>query len=169
MYPNSHTFDQHTSLDEMGSRYDRKGNFRQLWTAGDDQAYSVFKGVMIQQMAESDVSFPFNESVSCEENLADLHGLSLAIGAFQATMEKENISLESRIDGFTPWQRFFMAWAKVWREVKSSSGVAQPTVHGPNEFRCNNPLRNMDRFHETFYIPESSGMYLAKEERLRVW
>ena len=103
------------------------------------------------------------------ENIADLGGLRLALRALRA---QPGYDPEARVDGLTPTQRFFFAWAQCWRQNITKERALQLVVldpHGPNELRCNGPLSNMSEFHEAFGVNEGSPMFRPVAERVDIW
>ena len=88
-------------------------------------------------------------------------------------MGEDNMKSEaSKIDGFTPMQRFFLSWATVWRQNITDERAKQLVTidpHGPNDFRANGPLSNMPEFHEAFDVKPEDPMYKPVEERVDVW
>jgi predicted metalloendopeptidase len=158
-------------FDKIGRRYDGDGNLRDWWKPKDVEEYSKREQAMVLQMNKYNVEMGFHGDLTLGENLADLSGLSLASGAFAKILLRDDISLETRIDGFTPWQRFYVSWARSWREIDNES--EKPSLrfksHSPNEFRCNNPLKNISRVYETFDIQPKSGMYLFEGDRTELW
>jgi putative endopeptidase len=76
------------------------------------------------------------------------------------------------INGFTPEQRFFLAWSQAWRENSKKERALQLVTldpHGPNEWRCNGPLSNIAEFHEAFNIVEGDSMFRAVDTRVDIW
>ena len=76
------------------------------------------------------------------------------------------------IDGFTPEQRFFMSWATVWRTLAKDEALRTQVLtdpHSPGRYRATQPLLNIDAFYEAFDIKEGDGMWLAPEDRVRIW
>jgi len=77
-----------------------------------------------------------------------------------------------KIDGFTPEQRFFMSWATIWRTKTRDEALRnqiKTDPHSPGQVRATQPLLNVDAFYEAFDIREGDGMYLAPEDRVRIW
>ena len=103
------------------------------------------------------------------ENIADLGGLRLSLRALKG---QESFQKGEKIDGFTPTQRFFLAWSQCWRQnITEERSLQLLTIdpHGPNQMRCNGPLSNMDEFHKAFDIPEGAPMHKAKDDRVSIW
>jgi putative endopeptidase len=111
-----------------------------------------------------------NGRLTLGENIGDLAGLLIAYDALQKHM-RENGRPEL-IDGYTPEQRFFMSWATIWR-TKATDQYLQRQVtvdpHSPGYFRAIGPLANIDAFYEAFDIQEGDEMYIAPEDRVRIW
>jgi putative endopeptidase len=103
------------------------------------------------------------------ENIADLGGLRLALRALKS---QKDFDESKQIDGFTPVQRFFLAWAQCWRQnITKERSLQLVTLdpHGPNEMRCNGPLSNIPEFHAAFAIPEDTPMFKSVENRVDIW
>jgi len=103
------------------------------------------------------------------ENIADLGGLSIAYEAFKNTPQGKS---EEKIDGFTGDQRFFLAWAQVWRQNIRDEELANRIVvdpHSPGEFRTNGPLSNMPEFYKAFNVRSGYRLWRPDNERAKVW
>ena len=99
----------------------------------------------------------------------DLGGLRLSYRALLATPNFDNTAL---VGGFTPTQRFFLAWATGWRQNIGKERALQLLTldpHGPNEMRTNSPLSNIREFHEAFGVKEDDPMYKKVGERVDIW
>jgi len=119
---------------------------------------------------------PLNGKLTCGENIADLGGLKLAWRALtsrlQTELESRDPKRQKRLNGFTPQQRFFLAWAQVWRENTSKEQALKMLTldpHGPNEYRTNGPLTNMKEFHEAFNVQPGEPMYRAPDDCVDIW
>lgn len=161
-------------FDDKGSKYDAKGNMENWWTEEDRKAFENRVEVMENQAEKFEVlGQKLKGKLTAGENLADLGGLKLSLRALQKRMGEENMkSEESKIDGFTPMQRFFLSWATVWRQNITDERAKQLVTidpHGPNDFRANGPLSNMPEFHEAFDVKPEDPMYKPVEERVDVW
>ena len=111
-----------------------------------------------------------NGKLTCGENIADLGGLRLAYRAMMA--DGAGGAAAPRINGLTPPQRFFHAWAQVWRENTSKEHALKMLTldpHGPNSYRTNGPLRNMKEFHEAFGVREGDAMWIAADASVDIW
>ncbi|GMH49438.1 hypothetical protein TL16_g00516, partial [Triparma laevis f. inornata] len=161
-------------FDDKGSKYDAKGNMENWWTEEDRKAFENRVEVMENQAEKFEVlGQKLKGKLTAGENLADLGGLKLSLRALKKRMGEENMkSEESKIDGFTPMQRFFLSWATVWRQNITDERAKQLVTidpHGPNDFRANGPLSNMPEFHEAFDVKPEDPMYKPVEERVDVW
>ena len=157
-------------FDDMGRKFNADGNMIDWWTEEDAKEYESRVEVMVEQANNFKVhGQPVQGKLTCGENIADLGGLNLAYRALKA---QESFDLWPMIDGFTPTQRFFLAWAQCWRQNVTKERALQlltVDLHGPNELRCNGPLSNMPEFHAAFAIPESTPMYTPVESRVDIW
>lgn len=156
-------------FDDSGRKYDSMGTLRDWWTESDGLEYEGRVEVMVKQAEQFEVhGVNLKGKLTCGENIADLGGLKLAYRALKAT---GGLSAD-RINGFTPQQRFFMAWSQVWRENNTKERALQLVTldpHGPNELRANGPLSNISEFHEAFDITDGDKMYKPVEERVDIW
>jgi putative endopeptidase len=103
------------------------------------------------------------------ENLADLGGLSIAYTALQKQLEGKP---KTKIDGLTPEQRFFLAWAQIWRTNARPEYLRQQVLtdpHSPAQFRTNGPLQNMPQFFEAFGCKDDAKMVRAETKRAVIW
>jgi len=156
-------------FDDQGRKFDAAGNMVDWWTASDSKDYEARVQVQVDQAAAHTVhGIHLKGKLTAGENLADLGGLRLALRALKKTLTGN----EEKIDGFTPVQRFFLAWASCWRQnIREERAKQLVTLdpHGPSDFRCNGPLRNMAEFHAAFGIQEDDPMYKKPEDRVDVW
>ena len=133
---------------------------------------------MVAQAAAFQVhGVALNGELTCGENTADLGGLRLAYAALEATYAAKGEALSgpeaARCPrGFTPQQRFFLAWAQVWRSNETKERALQMVTldpHGPHELRTNGPLSNMPEFHEAFGVSASDPMFREPADRVDIW
>ncbi len=158
-------------FDDQGRQYDADGNLADWWTEEDAKRFTEKADVVVRQYDAYTIldTVHVNGRLTLGENLADLGGLAIAYEAFLKTPQAKK---GTRIDGFTPKQRFFLSWAQVWRantrpEEAASRIVTDP--HSPNELRCNGPLSNMPEFYEAFGVKEGDKMWRPDGERAKVW
>lgn len=103
------------------------------------------------------------------ENIGDLGGLSMAYHAYKLSLGGEEAPV---IDGLTGDQRFFLAWAQVWkRKYRDDALIARlkSDPHSPAEYRVNGVVRNMAEWYEAFGVKETDALYLAPEDRVAIW
>jgi len=115
-------------------------------------------------------NFNLNGKFTLGENIGDLGGINTAYDGLQIFYEKNG--RPDAIDGFTPEQRFFMSWATVWRTKMRDDALKtkiKTDPHSPGMNRAVQPLLNIDAFYEAFNIVEGDNMYLAPEDRVRIW
>ena len=161
-------------FDDQGRKYDAKGDLVDWWSEEDSQEYERRKAVMVEQANAFTVfGTNLNGNLTTGENVADGGGVRLSLRALQALLarlpEEQKPPL---INGFTPVQRFFLAWSMAWRGVeKEEYQKAMLTVdpHGPKMFRANAPLSNMAEFYEAFGVTPGMAMWRAPEDRVDIW
>lgn len=159
------------SFDDQGAQYDKDGNVTDWWTKAD---YEKFKA-RTQQVLDQYNSFTVLDSVHVKgaltlgENTADLAGIAIAYDAFKMTKEGEDTT---KLDGFTPDQRFFISIARIWR-VKTTDAFMRMYVntnpHSPAVWRVNGPLMNFTPFYNAFNVQPGDKMYKPESERIKVW
>ena len=113
-----------------------------------------------------------NGKLTCGENIADLGGVKLAYRSLLKRLKDPSQPPVPVINGFTPQQRFFLAWSQAWRGSITEERAKQLVTldpHGPNEFRCNGTLSNIDEFYDAFEVPLGSNMYRPPAERVVIW
>jgi putative endopeptidase len=101
--------------------------------------------------------------------MADIGGVAIAYEAFKMTKQGHDTT---KIDGFTPDQRFFLSYAQIWRS-KTKDQTARLRIntdpHSPNEYRVNGPLENFTPFYTAFNVQPGDKMYVAEDKRIRIW
>ena len=110
-----------------------------------------------------------NGRLTLGENIGDLGGLSLAYRAYKMSLNGKEAPV---IDGLTGDQRFFMAWAQVWRSKYREEATRQQMLtdpHSPPGFRVNGVVRNLDAWYDAFDIQPEHALYLPPEERIHIW
>ncbi|GGG35285.1 endothelin-converting protein [Bizionia arctica] len=160
------------SFDDSGSRYDKDGNLNNWWTDSDLEQFEALGAQLADQYSAIEVlpEVFINGKFTLGENIGDLGGVLAAYDALQMDF-KEN-GRPADIDGFSPEQRFFMSWATVWR-IKMRDDALKTRIktdsHSPGMNRAVQPLLNVDAFYEAFNVKEGDSMYIAPEERVRIW
>ena len=160
-------------FDDKGSQYDGTGALRNWWSDEDRAAFERLTGQLVAQYAAlSPAEAPgntVNGELTLGENIGDLGGLAIAYRAYQLSLAGREAPV---IDGLSGSQRFFYSWAECWRQkIRSEEAARRLAVdpHAPNEFRCNQVVRNLDAFHEAFGTAPGDGLWLAPDERVRIW
>ncbi len=159
-------------FDDQGSQFDAKGNLKDWWTKEDAANFKKKADVLVKQFDSYTVldSLHVNGKLTEGENIADLGGVSISFQAFENTLKGK--PRPAKIDGFTPEQRFFLAWAQMWRENDRPQALRQRLIvdpHSPNEFRCNGPLSNFPPFYEAFGCKPGDPMYRSADTRAKIW
>ena len=159
------------SFDDQGAQYDKDGNVTNWWTKDD---YEKFKA-RTQQVIDQYNSFTVLDSVHVKgaltvgENTADIAGVAIAYDAFKLTAQGKDTT---KLDGFTPDQRFFISIARIWR-VKTRDEFMRMYVntnpHSPARWRVNGPLMNFTPFYKAFNLQPGDKMYKPENERITVW
>lgn len=158
-------------FDDQGSKSDAYGVQRNWWT---DEDRANFEARTTRLGAQYDTYEPIegqfvNGSLTMGENIGDLGGLSVAYEAYQIATAGKKVPV---IDGLTGDQRFFLGWAQVWRAKDREEALLRrlkSDSHSPAEFRVNGVVRNMDAWYAAFNVSETDALYLAPEERVRIW
>lgn len=160
-------------FDDEGSKYDGDGRLQDWWTAEDREAFeSRTRSLIAQYDALEPRQSPghhVNGSLTIGENIGDLGGLGIAWVAYQLSLNGDQPPV---IEGLTAAQRFFYAWATGWRDKRRDEEMLRRLAtdpHSPNEFRCNQVVRNIDVFHEAFETKESDEMWLDPSDRVQIW
>ena len=160
------------AFDSKGRKYDVTGNLNDWWTPEDAEEFTKRANVLVEQYNEYEVApgVNVNGEFTLSENIADLGGMTLAYNALQTYM-KENGRLPD-IDGLSPEQRFFVAWAQTWMaktRIEALKMQIATDQHAPSEVRSFGPSVNMDAFYEVFAIEEGDPMWKAPEDRVTIW
>ena len=160
-------------FDDQGSRFDGDGRLTDWWTEADREAFEKRTSSLIDQYnALAPAQVPdqhVNGALTIGENIGDLGGLSIAWDAYLLSLDGEEPPV---IDGLTGVQRFFLSWAQAWQQKSRDEEVVRLLSidpHSPNEFRCNQIVRNIDEFYGAFDVTESDALWLAPEERVTIW
>jgi len=157
-------------FDDQGRQYDKVGNLTDWWTAEDAKLFGERTQVLVNQFNNFTVldSMKADGALSLGENIADLGGLNVSFNALQKVLTGK----ENPIDGFTPEQRFFLAYAHVWAQNIRDKEIVRRTkedVHSLGRFRVIGPLRNLPEFHKAFNVKEGDYMFLNESERAIIW
>lgn len=162
-------------FDDQGRQYDAAGNLRDWWTPASAKAYNERAKAIIAQYAayEALPGKHLNGELTQGENIADIGGLKIAYAAFKkAQARRHPEEAQKMIDGYTPDQRFFLAWAQVWRaNTRDQETILRLNTdpHSPSRFRVNGPISNMPEFQKAFGLPENSPMVRPAKDRANIW
>ncbi|PRY26406.1 putative endopeptidase [Aliiruegeria haliotis] len=160
-------------LDSGGRRFDAEGNLRDWWTFDDGVAFVAEAKKLVEQADAVEIrpGLHLNGPLNVGENMADVGGITFAHEALMRYLDEhpdENVE----IDGLTPSQRCFIAWAQMWT-WKASEQFIQTIVtgdrHPPSEYRAYAPLQHLEAFYEAFDIGEGDPMWLPPEQRVNAW
>jgi len=160
-------------FDDQGSKSDGTGMLRNWWTDSDREAFDKLGDALVEQYNSycplDDGETCVNGRLTLGENIGDLGGLSLAYRAYKLSLNGKE---DKVIDGLTGDQRFFLAWAQVWRSQQREAAARQRLTtdpHSPEEFRVNGIVRNMDAWYKAFNVTSDDALYLPPEERISIW
>ncbi|MFP3859548.1 MAG: M13 family metallopeptidase [Bacteroidales bacterium] len=159
-------------FDDQGRQYDKEGNLNDWWTKEDSEKFEKRTQILVEQYNEKTVldTVKADGELTLGENIADLGGLSIAHTAFKnATSNKE---LPEKINGYTPEQRFFLAWARVWAQNIREKEMLRRTkedVHSLGIHRVNGPVINMENWYNAFSVDEDNELYLPEDKRAKIW
>lgn len=159
-------------FDDQGRNYDLNGNLADWWTAADSKSFEERAQVLIDHFDAIEVApgVHANGSYTLGENIADNGGLNVSYTAFQKAIKDG--AIKGDMDGFTPEQRFFLAYAGVWAANIRPEEVLRRTkedVHSLGMWRVNGTLPHIDAFYKAFNIKEGDPMWLAPEKRAKIW
>jgi putative endopeptidase len=158
-------------FDDSGSQYDKDGNLKNWWTDEDRAKFNERTKLLGEQFDKYTVldTLHVNGKFTMGENIGDLGGLNAAYTAFKMTKQGQS---NEKIDGFTPDQRFFLAWAQVWRGNILPDNAAQlikTDPHSPGQYRTIGAPVNMDAWYEAFDVKPGDKLYKKPEDRIKLW
>ncbi|PKH54512.1 peptidase M13 [Shewanella sp. Choline-02u-19] len=157
-------------FDDQGSKSDANGIQRNWWTDADRAAFDAKADQLAAQYSQYE---PIPENFvngrnSLGENIGDVGGLSMAYHAYKLSLNGKEAPV---IDGVTGDQRFFLAWAQVWKEKRTEQSMLNQLragTHAPGRYRAQAP-RNHDAWYKAFDVKPGDALYLAEDERVRIW
>ena len=159
-------------FDNQGAQYDDKGNLRDWWTPADLKNFEARGQGIVDQFNSYTVldSLHLRGDLSEGENIADLGGLSMAYEAMERSMAGK--PRPPLIDGFTPEQRFFMSWARAWREnmrPELERRLVLTNEHSPARWRVNGPMSNMPEFAKAWGCTSGDAMVRPPGQQVAIW
>lgn len=158
-------------FDDKGSQYDGSGNLRNWWTEEDRTEFEKRAGQLVSQYNQYK---PFddmnvNGELTLGENIGDLGGLSVAYEAYKLSLNGNEPSV---IAGLTGPQRFFLGWSQIWRRKYREPELRKRLLtdpHSPSRYRVNGIVSNMDAFYQAFTVDPNQSLFIAPENRVRIW
>jgi putative endopeptidase len=160
-------------FDDQGRKSDGRGLLRDWWKPEDAAKFEAQASKLGAQYEAYE--FPqlpgmrINGKVAMGENIGDLGGITIALEAYRRSLDGKPAPV---LDGFTGDQRFFMGWAQVWRTLWRDDALRQQLVngtHSPGHIRAFAPLRNVDAWYDAFGITKADPLWVAPEDRVRIW
>ncbi len=158
-------------FDDQGSQFDKNGNQNNWWTEQDKSNYEARTKVLEDYFSHVEVVAGkfINGKLTLGENIGDNGGLNIAFRAFQNAMEKKPLGT---LDGFTPEQRFFLSWARVWasnQRPEYQEMLITVDPHSPNFARVNAALPHIDAWYDAFKVKKGNKMFVPKKKRAHIW
>ncbi|ARD21246.1 M13 family metallopeptidase [Shewanella japonica] len=157
-------------FDDQGSKSDANGIQRNWWTDSDRAAFEAKADMLADQYSQYE-PLPdnfVNGRNSLGENIGDVGGLAMAYHAYQLSLNGKEAPI---IDGLTGDQRFFLAWAQVWKEKRTEQSMLSQLragTHAPGRYRALAP-RNHDAWYKAFDVKPGDKLYLPEDQRVRIW
>ena len=161
-------------FDDQGRRFDYDGSIRDWWSEETNERFESRAdrlGAQYSSYEPIEGRFVRGE-FTMGENIGDLGGLQMAYTAYQRHLDACCDGEAPVIDGFTGEQRFFLAWAQVWRRLYREDNLINRLAtdpHSPSQYRTNGVVRNLDVWYEAFGVTEDHDLYLPPEERVSIW
>lgn len=158
-------------FDDKGSEYDGDGNLRNWWSKNDRNEFERRAAALVKQYAAYK---PFddmavNGELTLGENIGDLGGLNFAYTAYQTSLGGKPAPM---VDGLTGDQRFFLGWGQIWRRLYREPELRRRLLndpHSPSRYRVIGIVSNMESFYKAFPIKPDDAMYIAPENRVKIW
>ncbi len=158
-------------FDDNGRLFDKNGNMKNWWTKDDVKRFNERAQKLVDLFNQVTIldTVKANGKLTLGENIADLGGLNISLTAFKNTKEYKE---DKKIDGFTPLQRFYLAYAHVWAQNirdKEKLRRTKTDVHSIGENRVNVQLRNMPEFQKAFGVKKGDKMYMPSDKIVKIW
>ena len=158
-------------FDDQGSQFDKTGNQRNWWTDADKANYEARTKVLVDAFGKYETAPGqfVNGQQTLGENIGDNGGLNIAYRALQNVMKEKSLGT---IDGFTPEQRFFLAWGRVWASNMRPEYVElllKVDVHSPNMARVNGALPHINAWYDAFGVKKGDKLFIPKKQRAQIW
>ena len=159
-------------FDDQGSTFDGDGRLRDWWTPADREAFEARTASLVAQysaLAPAQLPDVFvNGALTLGENIGDLGGLGIAYKAWLLACDRGPTGGRSPGDA----REFFCSWAHAWRTIRRDEALREQIAtdpHSPEEFRCNQVVRNLDAFYEAFGVGSGDQLWLDPAERVTIW
>ena len=158
-------------FDDQGCQFDKEGNQKNWWTDADKKNYDARTKILADHFSSLEIlpGKKINGLQTLGENIGDNGGLNIAYRALQNSMKTSPLKT---IDGFTPEQRFFLSWGRVWASNASDEVVdylMKTDVHSPNKARVNGALPMVDAWYTAFGVKKSDKLFVPKAKRAHIW
>jgi putative endopeptidase len=158
-------------FDDQGRKFGPNGAMQDWWTAEDAQVFTARTARLIKEFSafEALPGLKVNGANTIGENIGDLGGLNMAHEAYRISLRGQPPPV---IDGLSGDQRFFLAYAQVWREKYRDGALRElvmSDVHSPSQFRVNGPLPNIDAWYAAFDVQPGDRLYIKPDDRVRIW
>ena len=158
-------------FDDQGAQFDKYGNQHNWWTAQDKKNFDARTKVLADWFSSFEVlpGVKVNGKQTLGENIGDNGGLNIAFRALQNSLKTSPLPVK---DGFTPEQRFFLAWGRVWASNMTDEVVKYlltVDVHSPNYARVNGALPMIDAWYTAFNVKKGDKMFVPKNKRAHIW
>lgn len=158
-------------FDDSGSTFDGDGVLRNWWTDADKSEFEARTAKLIAQYDSYEAleGLNVNGEFTLGENIGDLGGISIALKAYHLSLEGKEAPV---MDGFTGDQRVFLGFGQVWANKYRDEALRnqiETDPHSPSPFRANGSVRNVPEFYDAFDVAEGDKLYLAPEDRVKIW
>ena len=158
-------------FDDQGSQFDKTGNQNNWWTEADKKNFEQRTKVLEDAFGKFEaVPGKFiNGKLTLGENIGDNGGLNIAFRAFQNAMKEQPLQ---KADGFTPEQRFFLSWGRVWAanaRPEYTEYIITVDPHSPNKARVNAALPHINAWYDAFGVKKGDKLFIPKKQRAQIW
>jgi putative endopeptidase len=158
-------------FDDQGRKFDASGKLHDWWQPADAERFKALTTRLGKQYSsyEAAPGVFINGDLTMGENIGDMSGLQVAYEAYQLSLKGKKAPV---IDGLTGDQRFFLAFAQVWRGKQRPDAIKTQVAsdpHSPRRFRIIGPLRNLDAWYKAFNIAPDSKFYIPPDQRVHLW
>jgi putative endopeptidase len=158
-------------FDDQGAKSDAQGVLRTWWQSADEKEFKKLVDALVGQYDtyEALPGLKLNGRLTVGENIGDLGGLTVALTAYHLSLDGKTAPI---LDGFSGDQRFFLGWAQAWRELQRDEAMRNQVMsnpHSPSLFRVQGVVRNMDPWYAAFDVKPEDKLFLAPEQRVRIW